>query len=49
MKKHLLSIFIYLGFSLSGFAQSENEIIASLDTTTFAGRIFLNIWNTLAH
>jgi hypothetical protein len=49
MKKHLLSIALCLGISLLGFAQSENEIIASLDTTTFAGRIFLNIWNILAH
>ncbi|SOE21341.1 hypothetical protein SAMN06298216_1813 [Spirosomataceae bacterium TFI 002] len=42
MKIHLLSIFICLGISLSGFAQSENETIASLDTTAFDGRIFLN-------
>ena len=42
MKKHFLSIAICVGISLSSLAQSENEIIASMDTTAFDGRIFLN-------
>ena len=42
MKIFFTTTLFFILLIFRGFSQSENEIIASMDTTAFDGRIFLN-------